>query len=280
MRPIAALFGFTIRQTLLNRKVWMTVVLLVAPSALILIIRSAAPPMKDAAELWEIHHATVQFLLVMVILPLVCMVHGVGLIGSEVEGHTLVHLITRRMRRGTVLLVKFVATALLLAVLCDLALLALYLCTFTGRDLPTLIAEAPSYTSWTPVRDLVCYLAIIPAGVVGFLAIFTLIGLLTAQPLALSVFYLIIVELIMGNIPAGTQAYSLLHPLRVMMVGAIPKLISLFYEMEMSAEVRARLYPEGASGLPQLFGVVLVALVLSTLLVTIRELMPAKVIRE
>ncbi len=280
MRPIAALFGFTIRQMLLSRKIWMTLLLLAAPCALILTIRSVAPPVEDAKELWEMYHVSVQFLLVMVILPLVCMVHGVGLIGSEVEGRTLVHLITRRLRRSTVLLVKYVATALLLAVLCDLALLALYCCTFARQDLPTLIAEAPSYTDWAPARELLCYLAIIPAGIVGFLAIFTLIGLLTAQPLALSVFYLIIVELIMGNIPAETQAYSLLHPLRLMMIAAIPKLINLFHEAEMSVEVFARLYPEGATGLPQLFGVVLVALVLSTLLVTIRELMPAKVIRE
>ncbi|MCK4658778.1 MAG: hypothetical protein KAV82_04580 [Phycisphaerae bacterium] len=280
MGPIIALFWFTLRQTLLTRKIWMALALLAGPSVLTLVVRNVDSPLVNVESLWKFYHALVQFLLIMVIVPLVCMVHGTGLIGAEVEGHTLVHLITRRMRRSTVLLVKFISTAFALAVLCDLAIVALHLSTFLGQDMPTLLAGSPGYADWSPGHDLVCYLAMIPVGVVGFLAVFTAIGMFTAQPLALSAFYLIVVEIVIGNIPIGARVYSLLHPLRVTMVGAMPRLTHLFYQSEMSAELRQQLYPEGATGLPTLFVIVLIALALSSLLVTRRELMPRKVSRE
>ncbi|MCH9002753.1 MAG: hypothetical protein IIC02_09295, partial [Planctomycetes bacterium] len=111
MRPIAALFLFTIRQTLSSRKIWLTILLLIAPSVLMLIIRNFAPPFDHVRGLWSIYHVFAQFLFIMGLVPLVCMVHGTALIGAEVEARTIVYLITRRMRRATVMLVKFFATA-------------------------------------------------------------------------------------------------------------------------------------------------------------------------
>ena len=64
MRPIVALFLFTLRQTLLSRKIWLTLLLLSAPCALLLIIRCFDPPDKNARELWEMYHVLGQFFLV------------------------------------------------------------------------------------------------------------------------------------------------------------------------------------------------------------------------
>ena len=44
--------------------------------------------------------------------------------------------------------------------------------------------------------------------------------------------------------------------------------------------VREELYPRGVSMLPQLLGIIFVALILSSVLVTLRELVPAKVSRD
>ena len=71
MRPIAALFLFTIRQTLSSRKIWLTILLLVAPSVLLLIIRNFAPPIDKARNQWEIYHVFAQFLFIMGLVPLV-----------------------------------------------------------------------------------------------------------------------------------------------------------------------------------------------------------------
>ena len=136
MGPIATLFLFTIRQTLWSRKIWLSLLVLSGPSALLLLIRNLAQhSMQGVEPLWQMYHVMVQFFLVMGLIPLVCMIYGTALIGAEVESRTFVYLITRRMRRGTVLLVKFIATALVLAVLCDLALVSVHLCALAGRDL-------------------------------------------------------------------------------------------------------------------------------------------------
>jgi len=100
MGPIAALFSFAIRQTLVNRKIWLTVLMLAAPCILVLVIRSVAPPIREAKSLWEMYHVLAHVLLVWVLVPLVCMMHGTALIGAEAEAGTIVHLITRRLRRS------------------------------------------------------------------------------------------------------------------------------------------------------------------------------------
>ncbi len=276
MRPIAALFLFTIRQTLLSRKIWMTVLLLAAPSALLLLIRCFAPPLKSAKELWEMYHVLTQFFLIMGLVPLVCLVHGTALIGAEVEARTMVYLITRRMRRATVLVVKFAATALVLAVLCDLAMIAVHFSALGGRNMTSIIAQS-DYGDWGPTGDLFCYLRVIPLAVLGFLAIFSLFGLLTAKPLSLSVLYLVTFELVLSNLPIRARVYTLLHQVRAIMAGPMPRVPDLY---ELSFEMRTELYAQNATAWPELLGVVLVAVILSCILVTLRELLPAKVSRE
>ncbi len=276
MGPIVALFNFTLRQTLLSRKIWLSVLILAAPCALVLVIRHADPSVHQARTLWEIYHVFSQFFSVSLLIPLVCMVHGTSLIGAEAENRTIVYLITRRMRRTTVLVVKFVATALVLTFLCDLSMIGLHFSLLGGVDTSSLITHI-GYAHWDPLSDLRCYLTVVPVAVVGFLAIFSLIGLLTARALTLSVLYLVIVELCISNLPLQARVYSLSHQLRVSMAGAIPRVTDLY---ELPSDLREALYPQGASALPELFGIVLVALTLSCVLITVRELLPAKMERE
>jgi ABC-2 type transport system permease protein len=274
---IAALFFFTIRQMLRDAKFWAVAAVLLLPCALILTIRYFAPPIKSVEPLWEFYHSAVQFMFLMGLLPLACMIYGTGLIGAEAESRTIGYLITRRLRRRTVLLTKFIATALVLAMLGDAALAALHALTVTGHDWPSLAAKSGALADWNPMHDLSVYLGVTALGVVGFLAVFTLIGLLSAKPLALSVFYLVVFELVISNLPVGARAYSLIHQLRVTAAGAIPRLTKLF---QLPDELTKRLYPAGGSGVPPALMIVGAALLIAFVLVTIRELTPAKVARD
>lgn len=274
---IAALFFFTIRQMLRDAKFWAVAAVLLLPCALILTIRYFAPPIKSVEPLWEFYHSAVQFMFLMGLLPLACMIYGTGLIGAEAESRTIGYLITRRLRRRTVLLTKFIATALVLAMLGDAALAALHALTVTGHDWPSLAAKSGALADWNPMHDLTVYLGVTALGVVGFLAVFTLIGLLSAKPLALSVFYLVVFELVISNLPVGARAYSLIHQLRVTAAGAIPRLTKLF---QLPDELTKRLYPAGGSGVPAALMIVGAALLIAFVLVTIRELTPAKVARD
>ncbi|MGB2986508.1 MAG: hypothetical protein WBE26_11570 [Phycisphaerae bacterium] len=57
----------------------------------------------------------------------------------------------------------------------------------------------------------------------------------------------------------------------------MPRIVDLF---ELPRTLRDELYPKGMTAWPELFGIVLVALVLSAGLMTIRELTPEKVVLE
>jgi len=155
-------------------------------------------------------------------------------------------------------------------------MLGLHFSVLGGVDIPSLTMDTP-YANWDPVSDVRCYLLVVPLAVVGFLAVFSLIGLLTARALTLSVLYLVIVELCVSNLPLQARVYSLSHQLRVFMAGAIPRVTDLY---ELPSDLREALYPQGGSALPELLGIVLIALAFSCVLITVRELVPTKVARE
>ena len=276
MGPIIALFNFTVRQTLLHRRIWLALLILASPSALHLIIRLLAPPADNARDMWEMYHVTMHFMVMMMLVPLVCMVHGVALIGAEVEAGTMVYLITRKMRRATVLVVKFLATALVLTVLCEIGLIGVHLMAIARRGVPAIISGT-SYADWSPSSDLQAYMLAVPLAVLTFLAIFSVIGLLTARPIAASAVYFVAAEMILSNLPFRVRTYSLSHYLRVTMSGMMPRVTSLY---ELKPDMLEELYPTGASAIPELLGFVLVAVVIAAILVTVRELTPSKVTRE
>lgn len=282
---MAALFWFTVRQMFLQRKIWLTAGLLAFPAAVVLLVRNFAGQMT-ADDVYESYHGPMQFLVFMLIMPLVCMLYGTALIGAELEQRTLVYLTTRRLRRATVLLVRFAATWVALTLMFQLGMLALHVCTVGGVDLTTDVSAAdnpnPGQRSfpagaWQPWHDLGCYLAVAPAGVAGFVAMFTALSLLTRRSLMLSIVYFIMFELTLGNLPLSARRFTITHQLRQMMVSTMPD-IRRFYGLP--AELAERLHPAGATGTWTLIGVVVVLLSIASILMTFRELVPTKVGRE
>ncbi len=192
-----ALFFFTIRQIFGQRKLWLTAAMLLFPAAVVLLVRGTGGA-HQARHQWEMYHVLMQFVMITGLMPLVCLLYGTALIGAEVEQRTLVYLTTRRLRRATVLLVRFVATWLALSALFAAAMLALHLCV-TLR--PAVEPEWRPMQAWQPWNDFRVYVAIAPAGAAGFLAVFTTIGLIFGRPLIVSVIYTVLFELVLGNLP-------------------------------------------------------------------------------
>lgn len=270
-----ALLWFTVRQTLMQRKIWLTLLLLAGPGALVLLIRHFDAD-ADFTRVWERFHGPMHFLILMIVVPLVCMLHGTALIGAEVEAGTMVYLLTRRMRRASVLLVKFAGTALVLVLLVELTLLGVYLCAVGGVDVAAL-EGAPADQAWEPVRELFSYMYVSIFAVTAFLALFVLVGLLTSRPLSASILYLITFEIVVANIPAGVRTCSITHHLRATLFNSIPRLGRLF---QLTASEARQVFPPGSTGTTTVCAVIAVALALSCLLVSTRELVAAKVARE
>ena len=268
MNAILALFFFTVRQSLRDLKYWLVVAVLFLPCLLVGIVRYFGPVPKVTAA-WMLYHGLVQLMLLMGMIPLVCMIYGSGLIGAEVESRTIGYLITRTLRRRTVLLTRYAAVFLVLTVTCYAALAALHVCILAGQ--PWASSMFASVEQWNTARELGVYLAVTPVAVAGFLAIFTLIGVFAAKPLALSLLYYIVFEIVLGNVPAAVSKYSIVRQIRGWVVSGIPELNQVNPELFGVA---------GASGLRNILIVTVAALILSCLCVGRRELVQHKVARD
>ncbi len=275
--PMLALFSFTIRRMLGDWKFWGLAAAMLLPCILALLIRRFAPPINALTPAWNLYHNMFHFMFLMGLVPMSCMIYGNGLIVAEAETRTVGYLITRRLRRRTVLLTRFVAAAVVLAALTVATAAAMHFAILGGHNWAVLAANTPTLASWNPYEDLKVYLVVAALGAIVFLAVFTLIGLLSAKPLVLSVSYLVIVEFVISNLPVAARTYSVLHQLRAMVVNANPQLVTLF---QLPPDVASRVFPPGDSGYYAWSLIVGVALIVACLLVTSRELVPSKVARD
>jgi len=268
-----ALCGFTLRQILGQRKLWLTIAILLFPAAVVVLVRSVGGG-RATRDVWEMYHVLMQFVLLMLLMPLVALSYGTALIGAEVEQRTLAYLTTRRLRRGSVLLIRFAATWLVLSALFALAMLALHICV----TLHVGVGAVPgTRIVWEPTRDLGFYLALAPAGAGAFLAVFTAISLLFSRPLIVSAIYLAVSELVLGNLPAPVRRLSVSHPLRHFLAEHIPGGRQLY---QLPAPILADIYPAGETGLWSLLAITVVLLAAALILMTFRELVPARVSRD
>jgi hypothetical protein len=275
--PIFALFRFTLRQTLLQRRLLLVILLLAFPAGISLLVRTFA---EDPNNYWEAYQIPMQFMLFNLVLPLVCMLYGASLIGSEVEERTFIYLSTRRMHRATILLVRYAATACVLMVLFAMGGLALHLAATYNLDLAPIQEQAKFFDpvrDWSPAAELPANLGVLALGAASFLAIFSLIGMATARPMAVSVGYFVLLELTIGNLPLGLRVYTLTHQLRLVLVKAVPSLKPLY---EMPRELEEKIFAEDTSGLLRVGIIMFVCLLIGSLLVTYRELVPDKVAKE
>jgi ABC-2 type transport system permease protein len=275
MTTIAALLGFTARQTIFDRKIILTLLLLAGPTGLVLLVRALVPEWQDET-LWKRYHAMMMHVLLGGVLPLTSMVHGPALISIEADNGTLVYLLTRRMRRATVLLTRFVATAFVLLVITELAVVACHFAAVGG--LPAEVIQR-DWAGQSPGSDLIAYMIATVAAVPAFLAIIAAITQATTRSLVASGVYVVIFELALANIPAGARAYSINHHVRRLLISMVPRAREVTGNWH-SQELVESLYPKDSSGALTLTLIVVGLLAVSAVLVSQRELLATKVTRE
>lgn len=267
MSALASLFAFSVRQNLRDFKFWIAVCVLFLPCLLVGIIRYFGPPQK-LDDAWELYHGLMAFMVLVGIIPLICMIYGSGLIGVEVEQRTITYLITRTLKRRTVLLVRFAGVFAVLMLTCCASVLALHVSICVGQawsgSLFGVVGE------WNLGRDLVFYVAMMPLAVAAFLSLFTLFGIAAGRPLAWSLLYFVLFELVAGNVPAEVSKYSLAKQIRGWLVSVNPS-IEEFNPNIMIADSQA---------IWKILAVIVAALVLSGFWIGQRELVPHKVARD
>lgn len=127
---------------------------------------------------------------IVVVLPIVALIVGTGVLGSEIDDGTIVHILTKPLPRHEIVLAKLaVAIGVTVAVVC----------------VPMFVA------GWITdsVRLGGALAAACALGAVAYSALFLLLSLLTRRPVLLGLLYVLLWEGLLGNVLSGTRVLSI-----------------------------------------------------------------------
>jgi ABC-2 type transport system permease protein len=125
-----------------------------------------------------------------VVLPVTALIVGTGVLGSEVDDGTIVHILTKPLPRSEIILAKLLVAVVVTAV---------------SAAVPLFIAGL--------LADSVAFgLALVVSAVVGALAysaLFLLLSLLSRRPVLLGLVYVLVWEGLLGRFLSGTRVLSI-----------------------------------------------------------------------
>ncbi|WP_328465204.1 ABC transporter permease [Actinoplanes sp. NBC_00393] len=125
-----------------------------------------------------------------VMLPVIALIVGTGVLGSEVDDGTLVHILTKPLPRRDIILAKFGVAVVVTALTTALPLFVVGLLAGSA-ELGTALAVAAV------------------AGSIAYSALFVLLSLLTRRPVLLGLVYILVWEGLLGNFLSGTRVLSI-----------------------------------------------------------------------
>lgn len=195
---MSALFTLTLRQILGGTRLWLLAAFLSLPAVLVVLILGVGQeiPSEDRDLVFS--------LLLYVLYPqtlviLATLLYGSGLLSAEIEGRTLVYLLTRPLPRWCLLVIKYAATVLVLSALC----LASLTVSFAIAGFPG--GARVGFALGTSVF-LAC---------VAYTAVFGLIGLLVPRrAVPVGLIYAGILEIALSFVPAFVNRLAISHYLR------------------------------------------------------------------
>ncbi|MEV0459980.1 ABC transporter permease [Catellatospora methionotrophica] len=176
----------TARGLLGRRRSW-----LLLPMPLILIGITAIGLAFDAPAI-DLTDGVLIGLGVAVILPLVSLIVGTGVLGSEIDDGTVVHILTKPIPRSRIILAKLAVAATVSAV---------------TTAVPMFVAAAMV----GGVKLGLGFALACAAGAVVYSALFLALSVLTRRPVLLGLLYVVIWEGLLSNVVMGTRTVSVQH---------------------------------------------------------------------
>jgi ABC-2 type transport system permease protein len=125
-----------------------------------------------------------------VVLPVIALIVGTGVLGSEVDDGTLVHILTKPLPRRDIILAKLAVAVSVTAV----------------------TSAIPLFVAGLLADSVRLGLALVAGAVVGsivYSALFLLLSLVTRRPVLLGLAYILVWENLLGNLVSGTKKFSI-----------------------------------------------------------------------
>jgi ABC-2 type transport system permease protein len=125
-----------------------------------------------------------------VVLPVITLIVGTGVLGSEVDDGTIVHILTKPLARRDIILAKLLVAAGVSAV---------------TTAVPLFVVGALANS----VRFGLALVVGAVAGAVAYSALFLLLSLLSRRPVLLGLAYILVWEGLLGRFVSGTRVLSI-----------------------------------------------------------------------
>lgn len=125
-----------------------------------------------------------------VVLPVMALIVGTGVLGSEIDDGTLVHVLAKPLPRSTIILTKLVLAVAVTAAVVGAPMFV------TG-----LIAGSARLGAGLVVASAL--------GALAYSALFLALSLITRRPVLLGLLYVLVWEGLLGNLVSGTQVLSI-----------------------------------------------------------------------
>ncbi|MER7283949.1 ABC transporter permease subunit [Dactylosporangium sp. NPDC000244] len=174
----------TARGLLGRRRIWLLVPLPLLLIGLTLIVKAFGP---DPAEWGE---GVIGGLGFSAVLPVIALIIGTGVLGSEIDDGTITHILSKPLPRSEIIFTKLAVASGVTALFAGVPLFIV-----------GLIAGQPPLA-----------FALFVGGVIGSLAycsIFLLLSVMTRRPVLVGLAYVVLWEGVLGNILTGTQKLSI-----------------------------------------------------------------------
>jgi ABC-2 type transport system permease protein len=166
---------------------------------LLLVLTVAAKASGAAPDQWA--GSVVDGMGFAVMLPVIALIVGTGVLGSEIDDGTVVHILAKPLPRREIILAKLVVAVAITA----------------------LTSAVPMFVVGVLVDSIRFGLALAVACVVaalGYSAVFLAMSLLTRRPVLVGLLYVLIWEALLGGVLSGTRVLSI-HQYALSVVHAI-----------------------------------------------------------
>ncbi len=177
----------TIRALLGRRRTLLMLLLAGVPIIVGLLVRANGTGVREVG-------AVLDGLVIRVVLPLVALVFGTAALGSELEDGTAVHLLTKPIRRSTIVVAKVVVAGSLTAVML-----------VPSTVLAGLLLARPTAD---PVAATFAIALGVLVGSYVYVAIFVALSIVTSRGLLIGLGYALIWEGILAGLLPGSQIFS------------------------------------------------------------------------
>jgi ABC-type transport system involved in multi-copper enzyme maturation permease subunit len=190
-------------RVLFSRRIALCALIALGPAVIAALVLSAEhepPPPLEVAMFpgW--------FLLLQIVVPIVSLIAGSAVISEEIEDRTITFLFTRPFPRAGLLLGRWGATALILALLLGGSALLL------GLVVETL---APAGLPPGARAEVIAPLLLMAmAGGAVYSALFAVIGVFLKRPMIIGLAYTFVIEGVLANLPGKSQGLAVLYHLR------------------------------------------------------------------